>query len=620
MERSASADSITVNQNIEQRLRGSHAFGADFSFAKVGVDHSDGALYAHAFNVGQANFIVLRKKNKAVMIDAGYQSEEFKPSETLLDEVLPAPGDDGDDKVTPIEIEAVFITHPHKDHFSFFIGESNLFAVLGESFHETHFYLGGDLDDWQRTDFLKSLVGIYNSEDAESDCRIWLLDENGGKNRVTFLGNQHAAVSLLEGVSFRVFGTLPLSVHRIGKENKLSLLIQASFGGKNMLFLGDSEGDSLSRFYRKSMDIFPAIYLFPELKDNFTWEMLSAKLHEKVTQYSLNEVIADVGDFTNTYWESYCLLNEDVRCFPDIFDLIGEAIAEECPEAYHDAFISNLEDFLKLIFSNNAYSILCKEFAKEAMEHVNNVISTSSSEDQKSYAQMLLNEDILPGEAAVWQVIDQKIKGKEFDWCIGFFGHFINDIIQKAYENPVFLPNTRAALFSILARKENTQKKYYSLLTNRLVRTLAMRGLFKDSQIVFLPHHGTNTNNSQSFLGLFAPIDKPHIFIVSSSPFGRDQLPKASTLEMAPPYPQHPPHWFLYSRDFLESRGQPQLKLTMKPIYLTGAAPVGVITTMIRNDGKAFILDLIPREDHSLYGWIDISTGKRLPILQSDSQ
>ena len=189
-------------------------------------------------------------------------------------------------------------------------------------------------------------------------------------------------------------------------------------------------------------------------------------------------------------------------------------------------------------------------------------------------------------------------------------------------EDRNFLPATKKEIIKALLEGGESAfifKQAHALL-GHFIRVSAIRKLFRDSQIIFLPHHGTNTQNSQNFLGLFAGLGTPHTFIVSSSPFGKDRLPKASTLEMAPQYPLHPLHYFVYNRDFLKNDWN-QAVPTNKPIYMTGAVPSGVLIIMIKPDGAAFLLDLLKpstiRPDELPFRWIELSNGSEVAKLFS---
>ena len=130
------------------------------------------------------------------------------------------------------------------------------------------------------------------------------------------------------------------------------------------------------------------------------------------------------------------------------------------------------------------------------------------------------------------------------------------------------------------------------------------REKISSSYLIFLPHHGTNTENSQRWLGYFSNDKNPHCFVVCSSPFGKDKIPKRSTLELAPHFPVHPIHPFIYRQDNAGGFG---LRMTMRPIYLTGVAPGGVECFVLSKDAPRIKkLDVYRRDDRENQRWIDI--------------
>jgi hypothetical protein len=155
-------------------------------------------------------------------------------------------------------------------------------------------------------------------------------------------------------------------------------------------------------------------------------------------------------------------------------------------------------------------------------------------------------------------------------------------------------------------------------LTEELIRVSVMRDLFKNSQVIFVPHHGTNTKNSQNFLGFFSGRDEMHLFIVCSSPFGPNSLPKVSTLDMAPPFPMHPEHPFLYCRDHISYGNMAQLRMITKPIYATGSAPAG-LHCLIIDEKDVFLLDMFTRHDNNDCRWINALTGEYVSFFRKDA-
>lgn len=130
------------------------------------------------------------------------------------------------------------------------------------------------------------------------------------------------------------------------------------------------------------------------------------------------------------------------------------------------------------------------------------------------------------------------------------------------------------------------------------------REKISSAYLVFLPHHGTNTANSQRWIGYFSNEGKKHCFVVSSSPFGTSAIPKRSTLELASRIPTHPMHPFLYRQDNDEKCG---FRMTTRPIYLTGVAPGGVECFVLsKGNPKIQKLDVYKRDDGKNFRWFDI--------------
>ncbi|MCR5224702.1 MAG: hypothetical protein K6C34_01335, partial [Alphaproteobacteria bacterium] len=147
--------------------------------------------------------------------------------------------------------------------------------------------------------------------------------------------------------------------------------------------------------------------------------------------------------------------------------------------------------------------------------------------------------------------------------------------------------------------QESLQKKSFFL---DYIHSSLITDLFGQAQLIFLPHHGTNTENSQRYLGSLKNESKERTFVVNSSPFGPQHLPKKSTWELAPKVPVHPEHPFSFGHDNSETVS---MKLTTKPIYVTGIAPCGMycfrISDKFENDG-IYMLNLF----NEPYSWFNV--------------
>lgn len=469
---SPSTESISVLPNVEDLIR-NHVH-PDLNLARL--NDYDGLL-VRAYNVGEANFIVLKKDNKAVIIDAGAQSYSYYQSipERRIIEML-----------NDVTIEAVFLTHPHKDHYNLIFNSNGMgliFINYRDFFIGTDFYFGGREDDW------KNIISIEIKEQLNSIK----------PNNLLFVDNQmFYSTKYLNDVDFTFLAmTAP---NNRSKENKLSLLLQVTYKGQIILFPGDAEGDSLSRLFLSANDISSLEFLCPEDSLN-DLKQLSDVLHQYVNGHLSGQTLDSIPQvFSYQYWYFYYRLNLELNCLPPLEDLMG-------------------------------------------LESLN------------------------------WEKQD-----------------FINTLHEY---------------------------------TIQMIRILAIRKLFRNSKVIFLPHHGSESENSQAFLGLFGAIEGPHLFIICSSPFDKSKLPNASTIEMAPLSPTQLPHPVIYSRKDIESYHQ--LKLTSKPIYMTGASPGGFIDLII-DDNNVFIADYLRRQNNNLvYQIVNAFTNKiilkgRIEIDQQGNQ
>ena len=683
MEKTPSNASLSAIEGIESVLFERCDRSCLGAFSNFGVDQSDGDLYVNAINVGQGNFIILRKGNHAVILDAGGRLP-FEDIEIKLYGLLQG-----------VIIDAVFITHPHKDHFSLFYEGTSLLETYEPSFLNTVFYLGGTERDWTSNSSKKFLETI--------SC----YKKTG---RVQFLDNSSQEIFLLGGdVVFRTF-QLESPVFRT--PNKLSLLLQVSFMGKNLLFTGDAEGDSLSRLFQVESDLSSAknlikddkpfieqlneaikqLHIYTDARKEFLeLRYLYRSLLNILSNYissnstSTNETIPDfvrkyspndINSFTQLKNKLYNINNEFNEFFTDpsvssLFFLINEKL--ERIIAKTASYILEDEDLLELsspnfssfsekyflayqhLADNNIVLNITDIFLESLLEHWDSIVIDETNQSVEELfrisAQNFVNELLLNDATFHEVVIDQVIPFLDEilepyeraqlaelaglkKYTTKMFQSFIrnskeqnNDLFFNIFTFPVimeklktdkkFLPYVRINFLKTYCHDSINELliKYHSDLMKKLINLRVNRCIFKNANVVFLPHHGANTKNSQNILGLFAGrniLNEPRLFIVSSSPFGIDKLPKASTLEMAPFYPQHPSHKFLYCRDYLYSINSVQILDTKKPIYLTGASPTGVVTVKIEKSGTVSILDMIPRKDKKCCRWINVEDGNVL--------
>ena len=160
---------------------------------------------------------------------------------------------------------------------------------------------------------------------------------------------------------------------------------------------------------------------------------------------------------------------------------------------------------------------------------------------------------------------------------------------------------------------KNTIKQYFDKNKKRN----NAKKIFLDSDLVFLPHHGTQTRGSQRILAYLANNGEKknsRYYVVSSSPYGSDELPKTSTLEMTPASPTVKEHVFYSCNDYYTSdllthdkytkmynihSFVSQRTMTTKPIFETHAMSSGVLVCSIMLDEKGLYIsdgneDLLP--------------------------
>ena len=219
-------------------------------------------LNVFAFNVGQANCIVLRCGDEVVIVDAGIPNKSKalgKHRNSIQNEleinILPQIG-----KVLKnTNIKAVFITHPHIDHY-------NLIGYLFQTYwpnqtESCRLFLGGTEQDWETIFSFSDKPTSKKQEKKQSTgkektCIKGILKDVTFKD-VTYVtsakdrqqkdihdirdifSNHDIAFSFILPEKFVEKGR--------GKENGLSFLMKVKHTSDNcsFLFTGDAEGDNL---------------------------------------------------------------------------------------------------------------------------------------------------------------------------------------------------------------------------------------------------------------------------------------------------------------------------------------------------------------------------------------
>lgn len=538
-------------------------------------------LYKFNFNVGQANFIVLRRGQNVVIVDAGSQDINYlKRFEGIMNYVF-----------DQAKVDAVFVTHPDQDHYNLLTDFTS--KRYPGAFQDTAFFLGGT-----------EVVGIPTDFNS----------------KVTCLSNEQHEVFFLDGVRFRVFGTLPLVGHAKKSKNKLSLLIQASYYDNNILFLGDAEGDNFSRLWGISHDL-RSLFLghSPIIPPTSEQIFLFNEMQELIDNYIQHgsQVFNDERfcSFASRYWSLYLdVCSTKKSLLPDLVSVLGEFMGQNFTFAqdWADLFSLSLYDYVKnWISEENLGSVAT--FYDEAIQyfeefrgksdfdelfiHQISVVLAKLSSGGYFLTESGPNEYCLSKSESDQGSELESDQGSESEsesdqgldiclsWVFGYmnlFGEVLNPLSS--------FPKTMSLLFSDLLRANPTSSPSFVNVMGAQIEMLAKRKMFLEATTVDLPHHGTQTENSQVFEAVLSSnINSNVLYIINSSPFGDSSIPKASSFYMAPSFPKYPLHYVLYSHDNIgQTRGNKsvQVSLIEKPIYMTGAAEQGVIVTKFNQTGS----------------------------------
>lgn len=571
-------------------------------------------LYIFAFDVEQANFIALRKNNKVVIIDAGcgYGQNDSKPRDQIAQIA--------DQLFKGASVEAVFITHPHDDHFSLFCDtkkRKGFLAKYPQQFKSTKFICSGK----QEQSYWPAYQVDYTGSSYDQKFVNALLGRD-----VRYLGNDSLLVTYLDDVIFRVFEVTPPTLTldkkaKIEEKNRLSLAIQVSANNKKILFLGDAEGEFIDRLKGRSLDLRSftitddrdvlalydkmdqltedAIARFDEKKAENVWlsmpdcKLLSEKywklykkfdglsqLGELIKTPDLNQKLSDCKKQQDNAVEAY---NKHDNAKTELLEEktaireAREALEDEWEEEVVENSISERENRIAQLKDSEDFSELRQELselsaAKEKLQDI--------KDEKKEARQKLKDAPVLLGQA------EKEVESAEgnLDGISLAATNAINDLLKVLPEKlqEKFIKETEWDSDSLNTEfwygdsnslpVEYIQSMIEIDVFTTYMNALIQRKLFGRSQLIFLPHHGTNSENSQRLLGYFSGLDdEMKVYVVSSSPFGTDGLPKRSTLEMTPLYPTQPEHHFIYSQDGDKNAGS-SMRRTNKPIYVTCSA------------------------------------------------
>ena len=258
----------------------------------------------------------------------------------------------------------------------------------------------------------------------------------------------------------------------------------------------------------------------------------------------------------------------------------------------------------------------------------NGGVPSSERKNQKSFITKVIHKNtsvLFTGDA----------EGEGVDRHIGSFvnlRHIIKLMSISHGDDPLsFIKNYNSLLEDKSVKDEKVESflEFYNSLNERMGRILPLfneeefksiiyhvggwyqpiREEIRSSQLVVVPHHGTNTEHSQRWIGYFSNDGLDHIFLINSFPFEKNHLPKRSSVEFVPESPLQLPHAIIYSQD--EANIQ-SFRITKRPVYVTGAAPGGVECFCLLPE-NILKLDVArhDRYDNERYRWFDVFDMKR---------
>ncbi|MDR2724041.1 MAG: MBL fold metallo-hydrolase [Holosporaceae bacterium] len=579
-------------------------------------------LHIFAFDVGQANFIVLAKdvnhdgvvNRHLAIVDAGWGAG--KPGFPLYENKM-IPLFEAENAI----LDAVFVTHPHTDHYNAFI-EGPVRGVLERLVEKSAsnkeggkvpFYLGGTDADWENGK-CSNFVGNVSSK---------------GGSPVYMESYRNDPTLLFDEVFFQI---LPVIKPTSGG-NKLSQPILVWENEENkILFTGDAESDSLDRLQGNSHNLLQLYRLlaltnpvfFSDAEKDFMDEC-SVDLVQAEDSDGLFTAFAQLG--SGAYWHLYELAEKTGRVVP-VDDLIL---------GYASKILPNLEYSLNNLGVRSTSEQDIAIYNTPLNQLFMGVISGLLIEDDNFFLSRIrpllisfIKKDQELKQLFCTHLGKESLTKRDIESVLDAYrAHedvrpILNAIIiQEFLENVHFLANDRVdflrKVIDCIPGKYDTFWRICgfdninaikNIIFNEYLLLLQRReSFYKGVRTVFLPHHGSNSENSQRFLGYFAANPNDRIFVVSSAPFAGKRLPKRSTWEMAPEFPIQLDHPFLYAKDDadLDVLGDNSfLQVTTKPIYLTSASPIGVFCLKVRG-GDIFILDTHFRGDDSPFKWVNAS-------------
>ena len=185
-----------------------------------GIDFNTDSLYFFAFNTGQANCCILRKRASAFIIDAGQNGDQ------RIDDMV-------NNKLKLVlkdsHIKGLFVTHNDADHCSFLKNENGVSKLFRYSMKN---------DQENQCEYFCKSSSIYTGEKSKE------ISNNATNGVLTHN---------IDGVRFDLFNVD--SPCDFGK-NASSLVVKITYLDKKILFTGDAEGKTFTSLYGQGENVF----------------------------------------------------------------------------------------------------------------------------------------------------------------------------------------------------------------------------------------------------------------------------------------------------------------------------------------------------------------------------
>lgn len=178
------------------------------------------------------------------------------------------------------EVEYVFVTHSHDDHYNFI---DNMIKYFPKSFEKTQYLFGGNETDWKG----KTVDKVFDAI---------------GREKIKYTGREYSTMTfnLLNGLEVKVHGQdSPDDADK--DKNQISLFVTIDINGKRVLFTGDAEGCHLRRLrIEKPNDADEKTKLFLDeieklIKEKrLSRENCTKEVYEKLKEFKDNSDIEEI--------------------------------------------------------------------------------------------------------------------------------------------------------------------------------------------------------------------------------------------------------------------------------------------------------------------------------------